>query len=178
MCTPGFLASLPICQQIGSKYYVFKPVAHRHCFFKQALSVHGAHEKMIKILWTIWSFVFFSGFCGTYEKGDTWWFICFAVFSSFWFIKICNTTRHWFLWKWYPMIAEKVEELGVQPASQKVYAFSYFFAVAHPAEPPKIKRCVSLNRNSQTVSNLLEHLFWKPSLWNTSPAGLGIIYNL
>ena len=58
MCTPGFLASHPICQEIVSKYHVFKPVAHRHCFFKQALSVHGAHEKMIKILWSTLPFFF------------------------------------------------------------------------------------------------------------------------
>ena len=81
MCTSAFLASHPIRQQIVSKYYVFKPVAHRHCFFKQALSVHGAHEKTIKILWSILSVVLFSGFCGTYEKGHTWWFICF-LFSK------------------------------------------------------------------------------------------------
>ena len=69
-------------------------------------------------------------------------------------------------------LQKKLKSLECNRQARKC-VFLYFFAVAHAAEPPKIKYCFSLERNSQTVSNLLEHLFWKPSLWNTSPAGLG-----
>ena len=96
-------------------------------FLKEALSAYGAYEKMSKIWRIVLAFVIFKILFNIWENETSWLHCCpFAnlFFSNTYFIKICNSMEYQICWIQYPMISERAEELGMQPATKILHAFS------------------------------------------------------